>query len=146
MFCRICAALTAIRTHLPSYILARSEEMDIVGIDEAHFYDKSLIGVIEALRQNSISVIITGLDMDFRGEPFGIVPQLMAIADRVDKLDAVCMLCGERATQSQRLVDGKPAQYGSEQLVVGDEEYQARCRKCHEVPGREQLRLIAEQY
>ncbi|MEK7648350.1 MAG: thymidine kinase [Patescibacteria group bacterium] len=140
------ASLTAIRTHEPSYILARSEEMDIVGIDEAHFYDKSLIGVIEALRQNSISVIITGLDMDFRGEPFGIVPQLMAIADRVDKLDAVCMLCGERATQSQRLVDGKPAQYGSEQLVVGDEEYQARCRKCHEVPGREQLRLIAEQY
>ncbi len=137
------ASLTAIRTHEPSYILNRSEGLDIIGIDEAHFFDESLLGVAEILRQSGISVIITGLDMDFRGEPFGIVPQLMAIADRVDKLDAVCIVCGERATQSQRLVGGKPAQYESEQLLVGDEEYQARCRSCHEVPGRDQLRLIA---
>ena len=136
-------SLTAIRTHEPSYILDRSEGMDSIGIDEAHFYDESLLGVVEILRQNNILVIITGLDMDFRAVPFGIVPQLMAIADRVDKLDAVCIVCGQRATQSQRLIGGKPAEYASEQLVVGDEEYQARCRKCHEVPGRDQLRLLS---
>lgn len=134
-------SLTAVRTHEPAYILSRSEGMNIIGVDEAHFFDESLIGAVEMLRQNGISVIIAGSDMDFRGEPFGIVPQLMAIADRVDKLDAVCVVCGGRATLSQRLVDGKPAPYASEQIVIGDEEYEARCRTCHEVPGRDQLRL-----
>lgn len=135
------ASLTAVRTHEPAYVLSRSEGMDIVGIDEAHFFNESLIGAVEMLRKNGISVIIAGSDMDFRGEPFGIVPQLMAIADRIDKLDAVCVVCGGRATLSQRLVGGKPAPYASEQIVIGDEEYEARCRTCHEVPGRDQLRM-----
>ncbi len=135
------ASLMAVRTHEPAYIFSRSVGMDIVGIDEAHFFDSSLIGVVESLRHNGISVILAGSDMDFRGEPFGVVPQLMAIADRVDKLDAVCVVCGGRATLSQRLVGGQPAPYSSEQILIGDEEYQARCRSCHEVPGRDQLRM-----
>lgn len=138
------ASLTAVRTHEPAYILSRSVGMDIVGIDEAHFFDEALIGVVEILRQSGISVIIAGSDMDFRGEPFGIVPQLMAIADRIDKLDAVCVLCGGRATLSQRLLGGTPAPYGSEQILIGDEEYQARCRSCHEVPGRDQMKMVID--
>jgi thymidine kinase len=80
-------------------------------------------------------VIVTGLDTDFRGEPFGCMPELIARAERVDKLHAICMVCGEAASRTQRLVDGKPAHYNEPIVVVGAQEmYEARCRAHHEVP------------
>jgi thymidine kinase len=80
-------------------------------------------------------VIVTGLDTDFRGEPFGKMPVLMARAEKVDKLRAICMVCGEEASRTQRLVNGKPAHYDDPIVVVGAQElYEARCRKHHEVP------------
>jgi thymidine kinase len=80
-------------------------------------------------------VIVAGLDQDFRGEPFGMMPVLMALAERVDKLSAICMICGEPATRTQRLVNGKPAHYDEPVVIVGAAEmYEARCRQHHEVP------------
>lgn len=124
-----------------AYPIGHSDEMiqhatpyDVIGIDEAHFFDTNISSVVQHFRDEGKQVIVSGLDMDFRGEPFGPIPILMAIADTVQKLDAVCMLCGGRATMTQRLIDWKPAPYESEQVLVGDEEYQARCRTCHEVP------------
>ena len=82
-----------------------------------------------------LRVIAAGLDTDFRGEPFGPVPVLMALAEQVDKLQAICMICGEPATRTQRLVNGKPARYKDPVVIVGAAEmYEARCRKHHEVP------------
>ena len=80
-------------------------------------------------------VILAGTDTDFRGEPFGCMPELMAIAEHVDKLHAICMSCGEDACRNQRLIDGRPAQYDSPTIMVGGSEtYEARCRGCHQVP------------
>jgi thymidine kinase len=91
--------------------------------------------VANQLAENGIRVIVTGLDTDFRGEPFGCMPALMAKADRLDKLTAICMVCGEAATRTQRLVDGSPARYDDPIVIVGAAEmYEARCRRCHCVP------------
>jgi len=106
----------------------------VVGIDEAQFFDDGIIKVIDELADNGIRVIVTGLDMDFRGEPFGCVPIIMSKAECVDKLHAICMVCGEEASRTQRLVDGKPANYNDPIVIVGASElYEARCRKHHEV-------------
>ncbi len=117
----------------PDEILPQAQGAEVVGIDEAHFFPPGIADVIDTLRKNGVHVILSGLDMDFRGVPFGVVPHLMAIADDVLKLDAVCMVCGDRATMSQRLVSGKPAPAEGDQVLVGDEEYEARCRTCHVV-------------
>ena len=107
----------------------------VVGIDEVQFFDEGIVNVVERLAERGVRVVITGLDMDFRGEPFGCVPQLMARAERVDKLQAICMVCGRSASRTQRLVDGKPAHYDEPIVVVGAQElYEARCREHHEVP------------
>ena len=107
----------------------------VVGIDEVQFFDTGIVKVVSALAEKGIRVILTGLDMDFRGEPFGCMPELMARAERVDKLQAICMVCGESASRTQRLVDGKPARFDDPVVVVGAQEiYEARCRKHHEVP------------
>jgi thymidine kinase len=107
----------------------------VVGIDEAQFFDDDIINVANQLAENGIRVIVTGLDTDFRGEPFGCMPALMAKADRLDKLTAICMVCGEAATRTQRLVDGSPARYDDPIVIVGAAEmYEARCRRCHCVP------------
>ena len=107
----------------------------VVGIDEVQFFDDNIVPVVEQLADEGIRVILTGLDMDFKGEPFGCMPQLMARAERVDKLQAICMVCGEPACRTQRLVDGKPARYDDPIMVVGAQElYEARCRQHHEVP------------
>ncbi len=127
------AAFSAYPIVHPDEIIRQSTSYDVIGIDEAHFFDESILSVVQDLRNSGKNIIISALDMDFRGEPFGSVPILMAIADTVEKLDAVCMICGGRATMTQRLIDWKPAPYESEQVLVGDEEYQARCRACHEV-------------
>ncbi len=107
----------------------------VVGIDEVMFFPDEVIQVIETLAERGIRVIVTGLDMDFRGEPFGCMPKIMARAERVDKLQAICMVCGGAASRTQRLVDGAPAKYDDPVVIVGASElYEARCRKHHQVP------------
>ena len=111
------------------------QETTVVGIDEVQFFDDTIVDVVEKLADKGVRVIVTGLDMDFRGEPFGCMPQMMSRAERVDKLQAICMVCGEPASRTQRLVDGKPAHYEDPIVVVGAQEmYEARCRQHHEVP------------
>jgi thymidine kinase len=107
----------------------------VVGVDEAQFLDDKLVDVVSELAVKGIRVIVAGLDMDFRGEPFGCVPVLMAKAEKVDKLQAICIVCGEPACRTQRLVNGHPAHYNDPVVIVGAAEmYEARCRKHHEVP------------
>lgn len=107
----------------------------VIGIDEAQFLDVGIIPLVTSLAESGRRVILAGTDTDFRGEPFGAMPQLMAIAESVDKLHAICVLCGGPATRNQRLIDGKPAPYESPQIMVGAaDRYEARCRMCHSVP------------
>ena len=107
----------------------------VVGIDEAQFLDAEIVNVVQEFAAKGIRVLIAGLDMDFRGEPFGSMPVLMSIAEKVDKLHAICMVCGEEASRTQRLVNGKPAHYDDPVVIVAASElYEARCRRHHEVP------------
>ena len=107
----------------------------VVAIDEAQFFDDNIIAVVNDLVRSGIRVIVAGLDTNFRGEPFGSMPELMAIADRVDKLPAICMVCGEPATRTQRFVNSEPASYNEPVVIVGAAEmYEARCRLHHHVP------------
>ena len=110
---------------------------DIVAIEEGQFFDEGLPEVVEALAAAGKQVIVTGLDRDFRGIPFGTMPRLLALADQVTKLTAICVVCGEPATRTQRLIDGEPAPADSPLIVIGglgDETYEARCRLHHVVP------------
>ena len=110
---------------------------DVVAVDEAQFFDWQIAEVVNLLAQRGIRVIVAGLDTDFRGEPFGPMPLLMAQAELVDKLNAICMVCGGAASRTQRLVDGRPAAYDDPVVVVGANElYEARCRHHHAVPGK----------
>lgn len=107
----------------------------VVAVDEAQFFDPEIISIIQKMADNGLRVIAAGLDTDFRGEPFGPMPTLMAQAERVDKLHAICMVCAEEASRTQRLLNGKPAHYNDPVVVIGAAElYEARCRKHHEVP------------
>ena len=107
----------------------------VVAIDEAQFFDADIISVAQRLADRGLRVIIAGLDTDFRGEPFGFMPVLMAQAEVVDKLHAICMVCGEPASRTQRLVNGLPAHYNDPVVIVGASElYEARCRAHHQVP------------
>lgn len=107
----------------------------VVAIDEAQFMDAEVIQVARELADRGLRVLVAGLDQDFRGEPFGPMPQLMALAEEVEKLHAICMVCGDEASRTQRLVNGKPARYDDPIVIVGAAElYEARCRKHHEVP------------
>jgi len=91
--------------------------------------------VVDKMADKGIRVIVAGLDTDFRGEPFGCMPALIAKAEYVDKLNAICMVCGEPASRTQRLVNGHPAHYNDPIVIVGASEmYEARCRRCHQVP------------
>jgi len=119
-------------------ILARVEkDTTVVAIDEAQFFDDDIIKVVDELADRGLRVIVAGLDLNFKGEPFGSMPVLMARAEQVDKLQAICMVCGEPASRTQRLVNGKPARYDDPVIIVGAAElYEARCRKHHEVPGK----------
>ena len=110
---------------------------DVIAIDEANFFDQRLIGVCEDLADQGFRVIVAGLDRDFRGQPFGPMPELMALAEYVDKLHAICVQCGNPASRTQRLIAGKPAQYDDPIILVGAiDVYEARCRKCHLVSGK----------
>jgi len=111
----------------------------VIAIDEAQFLDDGIIDVVTWLANSGRRVIIAGTDTDFRGEPFGRMPQLMAIAELVDKLHAICVLCGAPATRNQRLIDGAPAPYDSPTIMVGGREaYEARCRACHVVRKKDE--------
>lgn len=108
-----------------------------VAIDEAQFFDEGLINVIEKLANMGVRVIVAGLDLDFRGEPFGIMPFILARAEYVTKLHAICQVCGEPATRTQRLIDNKPAFYEDQIILVSaQDKYEARCRHCHQVPHK----------
>jgi thymidine kinase len=112
-------------------------DTQVVIIDEVQFFDRSIANVCNVLADARKRVIVAGLDTDFRGEPFGPVPLLLAEAEVVDKLQAICVVCGAPATRTQRLIDGQPASYDDPIIMVGASEvYEARCRRCHEVPGK----------
>ena len=112
----------------------------VVAVDEAQFFDEAIVELVKKLANRGLRVIVAGLDTDFRGEPFGPMPVLMAEAENVDKLHAICMVCGELASRTQRLVNGKPACFEDPIVIVGASElYEARCRKHHEVPHRSEL-------
>ena len=107
----------------------------VVAIDEVQFLDEEIIPLVNELAGKGIRVLVSGLDTDFRAEPFGPMPTLIAQAEQIDKFQAICMECGGLASRTQRLVNGKPAHYDDPIVIVGaDELYEARCRKCHEVP------------
>ena len=107
----------------------------VIAIDEAQFLDAGVVRIATALAERGRRVIIAGTDTDFRGEPFGAMPQLMAVAEVVDKLHAICVLCGSPASRNQRLIDGRPASYDSPTIMVGAaDSYEARCRACHVLP------------
>lgn len=112
-------------------------DADIVAIEEGQFFDERLPEAVERLAAAGKQVVVTGLDRDFRGVPFGTMPRLLALADQVTKLTAICMVCGEPATRTQRLINGEPASADSPLILIGgmgDEAYEARCRLHHEVP------------
>ncbi len=111
------------------------DDTTVIAIDEAQFFDESLVPVVESLASRGLRVICAGLDLDFRGEPFGQMPQLLAHAEEVTKLHAICVVCGEEASRTQRLVDGSPARHNDPIIMIGAKEvYEARCREHHDVP------------
>ncbi|GAA0865357.1 MULTISPECIES: thymidine kinase [Peptostreptococcaceae] len=111
-----------------------NEDTQVVGIDEVQFFDDKIVDMAIELADKGIRVIAAGLDMDFKGEPFGPTPRLLAVAEFVDKIQAICSVCGQPATRSQRLINGEPAKYDEPIIQVGAvESYEARCRKCHVV-------------
>ena len=119
-------------------VLRRLEvDTEVVAVDEVQFFDETIADVCDHLADRGLRVIVAGLDQDFRGEPFGPMPLLLARAERVDKLHAICVACGASASRTQRLIDGRPARYDDPVILVGgSESYEARCRNCHEVPGK----------
>ncbi len=114
-------------------------DTEVVAIDEAQFLDKEIVMVVNALAARGVRVILAGTDTDFRGEPFGPMGDLLCLAETIDKLQAICVICGDLATRNQRLVDGKPARYDSPIIMIGGREsYEARCRHCHRVPRKDE--------
>ena len=106
----------------------------VVALDEVQFFNDEVVDLCEELANRGVRVIVAGLDLNFRGEPFGPMPELMARAERVDKLQAICVVCGGPASRTQRLINGRPAAYDDPVILVGAKEvYEARCRGCHRV-------------
>ena len=131
--------------------LARERDVDLIGIEEAQFFDDSLPRVVEMLRQSGRHIIASGLNTDFAGRPFGPMPTLLALADEITMLSAICVVCGETATRTQRLVGGRPAAIDDPLIVIGGfeapavETYEARCLRHHEVaPARSARGVVAE--
>jgi thymidine kinase len=114
----------------------------VVAIDEAQFFDDNICAVCNELADRGIRVMAAGLDTNFKGEPFGPMPQLITEAEFVTKLAAVCNKCGAPATRTQRIIDGRPASYNDPIILVGaSESYEARCRHCHEVPDKPKVKF-----
>jgi thymidine kinase len=119
--------VNSIRSHI-------GPDIELIGIDEIQFFPKEVLSLIEELIENGVDVIASGLDTDFKGLPFGVMPQLLAIADEVIKLSAICVKCGSDARHTQRVLDGKPADWNSPLILVGGtDSYEARCRGCFEI-------------
>ena len=115
--------------------------VQVVGIEEVQFLDEAVVPLCQRLADQGVQVFVAGLDQDFRGQPFSFMPQLLSLADNVMKLHAICKVCGEEASRTQRLVDGRPAAWDEPTILIGaDESYEARCRRCHHV------RNIPKQY
>ncbi|MGH3049531.1 MAG: thymidine kinase [Gaiellaceae bacterium] len=128
------ARMRAVAVDSPADIPPLVEEYDVVGVDEVQFFGPEIVFVIDTLVERGLRVVACGLDQDFRGRPFGAMPELLCRAELVDKLQAVCHRCGGPATMTQRLVDGHPAPADGATIVVGAlEQYEARCRSCHEL-------------
>jgi thymidine kinase len=118
------------------------DKTTVVAIDEVQFFDKGIIEIVEQLADSGIRVILGGLDLDFRGVPFGPMPELMCRAEEVQKLYAICVICGNPASRTQRLVDGHPAYFDDPLIMVGAQErYEARCREHHHIPHREKAEV-----
>lgn len=117
--------------------------VQVVAVDEAQFLDEGIVLVANDLADRGVRVIVSGTDMDFRGRPFGPIPGLLAVAERIDKLHAICVVCGEPATRNQRLIGGRPAPAEGPVIQVGGSEtYEARCRRCHEVPSVDRAQTL----
>ncbi len=128
------ATMRAVAVSAPSDIPGLVDGYDVVGVDEVQFFGPEIVFVIDTLVERGMRVVASGLDQDFRGRPFGSLPELLCRAELVDKLQAVCHRCGGPATMTQRLVDGRPAPADGATIVVGAlEQYEARCRTCHEL-------------
>lgn len=123
------------QTHnLDKILELANKNIDVVGIDEIQFFPQEILSIVRKLIERGKRVIVAGLDLDFRGEPFGIMPTLLSIADSILKLKAICVKCGQVAYHTQRLIDGKPARYNDQIIIVGAKElYEARCRDCFEI-------------
>ena len=132
------ARVEAVPVRASADILAHlSDGVTVAAVDEAQFLDEGIVEVAQRLAGRGVRVIVAGLDMDFRGEPFGAMPRVMALAETVDKLQAICMVCGAPASRTQRLVNGRPAAYTDPIILIGAQDsYEARCREHHVVPGK----------
>jgi len=120
-------------------ILRIGKQFDTIGIDEANFFTPELVSVAQSLTEENTDVIITGLDQTFRGETFEPMGELLAVADKVQKLNAICEKCGDTATMTQRLINGEPAPINSPTIKIGgNEAYEARCRTCHKLKDEQQ--------
>ena len=118
-------------SNLEKIIDLSTKNIQVVGIDEVQFFPAKIINIINILIDHGKRVVVAGLDLDFRGRPFGVMPTLLAYADHVTKLKAICVKCGKDAHFSQRIIDGKPARYYDPVILIGAEEfYEARCRNC----------------
>jgi thymidine kinase len=118
-------------------------DTEVVAIDEAQFLDEGIVEVATALAARGVRVIVAGTDTDFRGAPFGRMGELMAVAEDVTKLQAICVVCGDLACRNQRLIDGRPARFDSPTIMVGGSEaYEARCRRCHRVPRQDEDQTV----
>lgn len=129
-------------TEMEAIVVSGPDEIDgsgcrVVAIEEAQFFGDDLAPVVQRLLSEGRQVYVTGLNQDFRGEPFGVMPVLMSLADELTLLTAICQKCHGVATRTQRVIDGKPAPWSSPLILVGGADYyEARCPDCHEVPGR----------
>lgn len=127
---------------VPCIVISEAKEIlnhvnydtDVVAIDEVQFFDEDVVDICEYLANSGLRVMVAGLDKDFRGEPFGVLPDLLTRAEFVTKLTAVCAKCGAPATRTQRIINGKPASFNDPIVLVGAKEaYEPRCRHCHEI-------------
>ncbi|NHM30110.1 thymidine kinase [Neobacillus terrae] len=131
--------------HSTEILVHIDAEVDLIAIDEVQFFDDEIVRIVQQLADSGYRVICAGLDQDFRGEPFGKMPALMAVAELVTKLQAVCSVCGSPASRTQRLINGSPASYHDPVILVGAAEaYEPRCRHHHEVPKTSSHGLKAE--
>jgi len=137
-----CKARSRLGTEMEARVVGGAEEITgegcrVVAIEEAQFFGEPLVPTVRRLLEEGHLVYVTGLNQDFRGEPFGVMPTLMSLADELSLLTAICQKCHGVGTRTQRIIDGEPAPWDSPLILVGGGDfYEARCPECHEVPGR----------